>query len=113
MSIILIFSFVLIGTSIPAKLGFYISKDSFEDHILNPLDSNTRSGLYELDQYRRGEKGGDYSRTLSSSDGIGPDIRSYGFVFKPSFEKTPFGSKNYTLKKVYDEWYIFSVSDNY
>ena len=54
-----------------------------------------------------------YFRVYSGSDGIEPDVISYGFARQPSRLSTPFGAADYRVFHIVDDWYWFRVSDDW
>ena len=62
---------------------------------------------------RRDSRGGLYFRTLSAGDGLGPDVISYGFCYRPNSEGLPFGAACYSLSRLSHDWYSFAASNDY
>lgn len=71
------------------------------------------SGPYRIDEYAGDERGGVFFRTRTGPDGIGPDTMSYGFVYNPNREGTPFGNAHYYLDHLFGDWYSFAASDDW
>ncbi len=70
-------------------------------------------GPYWVDRYGQDSRGGVYFRTHSGPDGIGPDEMSYGFVFQPNDEGTPFGNAHYRCRHLFGDWFAFAASDDW
>jgi len=66
-----------------------------------------------VDDYAGDARGTVFFRVHSGSNGIGPDVMSYGFVRHPSQQGTPFGGAGYQVFHIVDDWYWFRVSDDW
>ena len=66
-----------------------------------------------VDEYTADPRGGVYFRVHRGHDGIGPDVMSYGFVYKPNRIGTPFGAAGYHLFRLGNDWYWFRASDDW
>ncbi len=112
-------SLILLWFGIPRRVAFLLSRPAFERLVATapanryegePL--GRRLGLYDVDRYAADPRGGVYFRTHAGPDGIGPDTMSYGFVFRPNPEGTPFGKAGYGLSYMVGDWYCFSASND-
>ncbi|WP_439621598.1 hypothetical protein [Gemmata sp.] len=74
---------------------------------------DSKVGLYRVDQYAADPRGGVFFRTATGPDGLGPDQMSYGFAFRPNGVGTPFGKAHYYQHHLFDDWYMFAVSDDW
>jgi hypothetical protein len=118
--VIVILSFGLIPTGIPRHIAFYLSQPAFQKYVSTAPVSEYQDkalgrllGFYYVDRYGADPSGGVYFRTHSGADGIGPDIMSYGFAFRPNPEETSFGRAGYCYSHVVGDWYVFSASNDY
>lgn len=106
--------------SIPRRIVFPIFQSSFQKFVDSvPLSEyevtelNRRIGIWRVDRYRADPRGGLYLRTGSGPDGLGPDLMSYGFAYKPNTEGSPFGNAHYHTDRLVEDWYYFQVSDDW
>lgn len=116
---------VILGTSIgllkfyvPIRIGFLASRPAFDRWLAqNPNPANrslkTQLGWYEVNHYAVDPRGGHYFRVHQGGDGLGPDIMSYGFVYRPNSEGTPFGAAEYRGYHLDGDWYWFHASDDW
>lgn len=117
---LLLGTYVLLKFYVPRRIAFAVSRSSFEQMLPQATTStgqgaalNRRLGLYQVDTYAADPRGGVYFRVHTGPDGIGPDRMSYGFVYKPNDEGTPFGAARYRLFRLGRDWYGFRVSDDW
>lgn len=82
------------------------------DDYYRDAHNNQRIGPYEVDVFCKDERGGVYFRTSTMPDGLGPDIISYGFAYRPNLIGAPFGKSSYKINRIYGDWYVFSISDD-
>ena len=116
-----LFAFGLVVLRVPMRLGFAVSRPAFERFLRDaavPVESQRRSaelsrwfGIYHVDRWGIDARGGTYFRTGTGADFI--DEFSYGFVFQPNRQGTPFGAAKYYLTRIAGEWRTFSASDDY
>ena len=110
---------ILIYFYIPRRIVFLLYQTEFEHYIENASPSeqeqrgNQKLGPYTVDEYLVDKQGGKYIRVNSGADGIGPDLMSYGFCFKPNTKGTPFGAAHYRICHLVDDWYWFHASDDW
>ena len=111
---------VLLTFYVPRRIAFAVSRSDFEqmvpkatlsEYLGTPL--NLRLGVYMVDEYAADPRGGTYFRVYRGGDGIGPDVMSYGFAYKPNQQGTPFGAARYRLFRLGDDWHWFRVSDDW
>lgn len=110
-------TFILALSPVPMYIGLAISVAGFEALIPTaPVGMRGEPpgwvGCYYVDHYAADGHGGVYFRTASHPDGIGPDTVSYGFAYRPSREKCPFGRTRYHVAPLFGDWYQFEVSDD-
>ncbi len=108
--------------AIPVRIAFWISRPAF-DRYLDPgapaqlvgRDDtfDHRLGLYRVDSRSVDPRGGTYFRTHSGGHGIGPDVMSHGFAYRPNNHGTPYGRCGYTLTHLFGSWYRFQACDDY
>jgi hypothetical protein len=115
---ILVATLTLLTFYVPRRIAFAISRASFEPLVqnapvswdrVNPL--NRRLGPYKVDAYAADARGGVYFRVYTGPDG--PDRMSYGFVYKPNPEGTPFGAASYEVHPLSRDWCWFCASDDW
>jgi len=70
-------------------------------------------GIYHVDEWASDQRGGVYFRTGTGPDGIGPDTMSYGFVYRPNREGSPFGASHYMVRRLGGDWYWFRASNDW
>jgi len=73
-----------------------------------PVNLNADLNIYWVDQWGTDARGGTYFRTLTAP---GADPRSFGFVYRPNAEGSPFGDARYELQHLTGDWYSFAASD--
>lgn len=115
----------ILGTSIgllkfyvPVRIGFLASRPAFDRWLAqNPKPANrsltTQLGWYAVNHYADDPRGGHYFRVYQGGNGLGPDIMSYGFVYRPNSEGTPFGAAEYRVYHLDGDWYWFHASDDW
>lgn len=107
-------------TYVPSRVALWIVRKDFEslladapkDDWIRPERKGRWVGCFYVYEYLADAHGGVYFRTASHADGIGPDAMNYGFAFRPSKTRCPFGGKGYTTIWLFGDWYWFSVSDD-
>ena len=120
---IIFFTLGLLRFHVPLRISFCSFKSSFDSFIeeqqLDNTDTfagekavlNKRFGIWTVDEYAKDSRGGTYFRIDTGSDMI--DQLSYGFVFRPNREGTPFGNAGYKYSWIIGNWYYFRVSDDW
>ena len=116
----IILTLVLLYFYVPRRLAFVLCRAAFESTAQAALGSgsgrtsvNSWVGIYWVNECAGDSSGTAFFRVYSSFDGIGPDITSYGFARRPSQHSTPFGSADYHVFHIVDDWYWFRVSDDW
>jgi hypothetical protein len=123
-TIVLVSSFVLgcvtlavILVRIPCRVTFRPFRSQFADLIERSSSSpGTRMdigrfvGPWYVDSVARDEHGGVFVRTWSTAEFA--DTLSYGFAYRPSEDRSPFGGAHYQLRPIGQDWFIFRVSDD-
>lgn len=112
-------TYILLEFYVPCRIAFAVSREAFEQTIpLATLSTyggvalNRQLGVFTVDEFASDARGGVYFRVHDGGAGFGPDIMSYGFVYKPNQNGTPFGSAGYCVFPLGDDWYWFKVSDD-
>lgn len=114
-------TFLLLWWDVPRIVGFRLSASEFDRVVASsPPEIDRLSGdqpvltlgHFQVDRYGTDSRGGVYFRTASGPDGISPDRLSFGFVFRPNADGSPFGNARYRLGHMVGEWYWFAVSDD-
>lgn len=105
---------------VPRRIAFAVSRSAFEELVPQAPKAerqraqlNRRLGIYLVDEYAADPRGGAYFRVHAGGDGIGPDVMSYGFAYKPNQSGTPFGAARYRLFTLGGDWYCFEASDDW
>jgi hypothetical protein len=105
--------------NVPLRVAFRVSRPWFEPYVAKApvLASNGRPlgrylGVYYVDTYAADARGGVYFRTHAGADGLGPDVMSYGFAYKPNRDGSPFGAAHYRRYRIVGDWYGFIASDD-
>lgn len=81
------------------------------DRLYRDAHNNQRIGPYVVDLFCKDERGGVYFRTSATPEG--PDILSHGFAYRPNLNGAPFGKSSYKINRIYGDWYVFSISDDW
>lgn len=104
---------------VPRRVAFEYSRSAFDALVTRApapdgsVKLDAWAGIYRVDEAAADSRGGVYYRVHSGGDGIGPDITSYGFVYRPNREGTPFGSAYYRLGRLGGGWHWFRASDDW
>ena len=113
-------TYVLLKFYVPRRIAFAASRAAFDELVPQATPSaaggtplNRRVGIYTVDEYAADPRGGVYFRVHRGYDGLGPDVRSYGFVYQPNPSGTPFGAGGYRLFRLGGNWYWFRASDDW
>ena len=117
-SFVWVLTYVLLEFQVPRRGAFALSRSSFEQRLTtaprtsNPQadNLNVRLGVYHVDTYAADPRGGVYFRVYSS---VIPFSNSYGFVYQPNQEESPFGTDSYYFFHITDDWYWFSARHSY
>jgi hypothetical protein len=115
----LVCTYGLLKFYVPRRVAFAFSRSSFQQYLdnsaqkANAVPLNERVGLYVVDEYAADARGGTYFRVYSGADGIGPDLMSYGFCYRPNATGTPFGAAHYRTFRLGNGWYWFRASDDW
>lgn len=110
----------LIKFYIPRRITFFLSRPAFEswltEHRIKTYKSqsiDSKLGFYHVEEYALDRRGGDYFQVHSHVDGLSPDLISYGFVYRPNLEGSPFGTAHYRIYKLGEGWYWFQASSDW
>ena len=115
--------FLMLGifvTNTPRSLGLMFSRSAFES-IVNQVSIenigeskwlNRYFGIYYVEQYASDIRGGVYFLT-NTKGSLSRETNSYGFVYQPNTQGSPFGNANYSYQRLIDGWYSFSASDDF
>ncbi len=112
-------TYVSLRFYIPRRIAFAWSRPSFEQLIDGHRQGNGHReldltvGLYTVDECLVDTRGGTYFRVYAGADGIGPNVMSYGFCYKPNAHGTPFGAAHYRTFRLGAGWYWFRASDDW
>lgn len=113
-------TYVLLKFYVPRRIAFAASRSAFEQMVPQATASghqgtppNRRLGIYKVDAYAADPRGGIYFRVHSGAEAFSPDRTSYGFVYLPNREGTPFGAAGYRLFRLGNDWYWFRASDDW
>ncbi len=100
----------IIQLEILPTVAFRVSQTAFEKSLIVIPDSvsqvDKHIGLYKVKRYGPDPRGGVYFHVTSGE--VGLDVISYGFVYQPNRYGSPFGTVNYTLEHLTEDWYVFS-----
>lgn len=117
-SLVVLVALVLASTfltaRVPRRAVFRATQAEFEALLVNPPPAGDRAAdalnaeitPYWIDQWGTDFRGGTYFRTLV---GIGPQGGSFGFVYQPNLQGTPFGDAGYKLQHLTGDWYSFAA----
>lgn len=105
---------------VPRRIAFALSRPAFENYLTEHRfktykspSIDTKIGFYHVEKYAIDQRGGDYFQVHSHGDGLSPDTISYGFVYRPNLEGSPFGAAHYRIYRLGDDWYWFQASDDW
>lgn len=116
-AIVSIGSYGLLKFYVPRRIAFSLSRPAFDRGLeKTPQGTNIRSlqfGVYKIEAYAIDRRGGQYFRAYSHGDGLGPDTVSYGFVYQPNSEGSPFGDAYYGIHPLGKGWYWFEASGDW
>ena len=112
--VILMGSYGLLKFYVPRRIAFALSRPAFDRGLeKTPQGKNIRPlqfGVYKIEAYEIDRRGGQYFRAYSHGDGLGPDTVSYGFVYQPNPDGSPFGDAYYGIHPLGKRWYWFQAS---
>lgn len=115
--VLLMTTYLALRYYIPRRIAFEWCRSSFQQIVDGGVNSDhdfdRGIGLYHVDECLVDDRGGTYFRVFSNADGIGPDLVSYGFCYKPNSEGSPFGAADYRTFRLGNDWYWFLVSDDW
>ena len=115
--LMLITTYGMLRFYIPRRIAFASCRSSFQQivdgGVVDNSEFNRRIGPYRIDQCVTDDRGGTYFRVYSGSDGIGPDVMSYGFCYNPNHDGSPFGAAHYQTFRLGNGWYWFRASDDW
>ena len=110
-------TYVALRLYIPRRIAFAACRPSFQrlvdEGVVDNREFNRRIGPYYVDECRVDERGGTYFRVYSGADGIGPDVMSYGFCYRPNADGSPFGAAHYGVYRMGNDWYWYRASDDW
>jgi hypothetical protein len=105
---------------VPRRIAFLFSRSAFESwltkHRVKTYKSksvDTKIGFYHVQEYAVDRRGGNYFQVHIHGDGLSPDTISYGFVYRPNLEGSPFGAAHYRIYRLGDGWYWFQASSDW
>jgi hypothetical protein len=116
---LVVMTVALLYFQIPLRIGFAAARTGFQSHAAAAPPSDWggkwlgKVGIYQVDAYAADPRGGVYFRTGTAQDGMGPDLMSYGFAYRPNPTGTPFGRARYRMGRLTGDWYWFAASDDY
>jgi hypothetical protein len=115
--LILSMTYVALHYYLPRRVAFAACRTTFQrlidEGVVDSPEFNRLIGPYYIDECRVDERGGTYFRVYSGGDGLGPDVMSYGFCYRPNDEGSPFGAAHYRTFRMGKDWYWFRVSDDW
>jgi hypothetical protein len=112
-------TYVLLAYYVPRRIAFAACAGQFDRYVASapgggmPVRLGRWLGIYYVDEYAADPRGGVYFRTGTTGDGIGPDVLSYGFAYRPNRQGTPFGAARYSIYRLHGDWYWFRASDDW
>jgi hypothetical protein len=109
---------LLAFTHVPQRIALWSVRDDFESLLpaappgYGGAPLGRWVGCFYVDHYGADDAGGVWFRTAFHANGIGPDMMSYGFAYRPQEESCPFGGASPCgLVWLFGDWYYFAVSD--
>ena len=113
----LLTTYTILKLYLPRRFAFAACRGSFQqivdEGVEDEFEFNQSIGPYKINDCFVDERGGTFFRVHSGGDGIGPDIMSYGFCYKPNRHGTPFGASGYRTYPLGEGWYWFQASDDF
>lgn len=116
--VVLVLTYAVLKYYVPRRIVFAMHRPSFAAHVAaapesewsgEPLDEQI--GIYHVDEYAKDPRGGVYFRTGTTTNMI--NIVSWGYVYKPNDEGSPFGNAYYRVHPLGDGWYWFVADDDW
>lgn len=111
---------VLVVSRVPQRITIVVCSPSLQALVkdapqggFHGAEFPNPTGLAPIDRYAADPRGGVFFRTAFRSEGIGPDWMSYGFVYRPNGDGSPFGNARYRQRHLVGDWYSFAVSDDW
>ena len=134
--LVVLLTYAMLNLYIPRRVAFIACQEQFDEIVArsvspttttapsttlpdvgsrqtDPVPLNRRLGVYRVDQYAIDPRGGIYFRTGTGQDGMGPDTMSYGFVYRPNPDGTPFGASRYLVRRIRGDWHWFQASNDW
>ncbi len=112
-------SYLLLKLYVPRRIAFAMNQSRFEQRlrdfergVTTKKNAVTRAGIFRIDQTEADPRGGVYFRVFQGQDGLSPDTMSYGFVYQPNHEGSPFGAAHYLTRRLQGDWFWFRASDD-
>ena len=119
-AVVAVVTLALLVFCIPRRTAFVLSRSAFDAAVQSAPTSarggvrlQRRLGVYRVDQHAADPRGGVYFCVHRGTDGIGPDVMSYGFAHRPNELGSPFGAAHYATFHVVGHWYWFRASDDW
>ena len=102
-------TYVILKLYVPRRFAFAACRGSFQqivdEGVEDGFECNQSIGPFKINDCLVDERGGTFFRVHSGGDGVGPDIMSYGFCYKPNRHGTPFGASGYRTYPLGEGWY--------
>ncbi len=116
--ILLFGTYVSLRFYVPRRIAFAASRSAFEQLLPKTASSGVvslhrRVGYFPVESFASDPRGGVYFRVYSGMDGFGPDVMSYGIVYKPNPSGSPYGNAEYRVFPLDKDWFWFRVSDDF
>lgn len=106
---------ILLKIELPRKWAFHLVRPVFEAELLaidtaQPWTSTVgkKIGLYWIPEYQVFEQGGVYFKTGKHGFAF---LDTYGFVYQPNSNTSPFGNDPYVYFPLVDDWYWFQAGN--
>ncbi len=115
---ILVSTFGLLRYYVPRRLAFMASRTEFtamlpkapsQVYHIEPVDQY--AGVYRVKDFAVTPDGGTHFRVYESGDGFWRNHTSYGFVYKPGRDHSPYGGEAYMIRPLGGGWYWFRASE--
>ncbi len=114
----LVATYGLLRVYAPRRLAFMASHTEFTTmlaqapslaHKIEPVDQY--AGLYRVKDIAVTPDGGTHFRVYESANGFFRNRTSYGFVYKPGRDHSPYGGEAYRIRPLGAGWYWFRASE--
>lgn len=117
-ALILVVAYAALKFYVPRRLVFPFNRSDFAAHVTHAPESDFGGepldqwlGIYHVDEYAKDPRGGVYFRTGTNWSLF--NTVSWGFVYQPNSQGSPFGDNDYVIRSLGGGWYWFTANDDF